>query len=158
MTTVKEDPFVTPPPSEKGSITPTPLEDKDVVVYDPITVPPLAERTKAFDTGYGPITDALCNLFRIRGKAHRSESLDEVATQPSVYDTPQAEFFQPRADWEVGHSSRATADCRTLTRSTQSSAGAGERNKWLSERLTLKSSAGSASCSLPSVSHIRSTR
>lgn len=114
MTTVKKDPFVTPPPSEKGSVSPTPLEDKDVVVYDPITVPPLAERTKAFDTGYGPITDALCNLFRIRGKAHRSESLDEVATQPSVYDTPQAEFFQPRADWEVGHSSRNNADCKNI--------------------------------------------
>lgn len=61
----------------------------------------LADRPKAYTSGRGPITDNFLNFFRIKGKHRDSEALDDVATQPSVYDGPQAEHYQPRDDWEV---------------------------------------------------------
>jgi hypothetical protein len=61
----------------------------------------LADRPKAYTTGRGPITDNFLNFFRIKGKHRDSEALDDIATQPSVYDGPQAQHYQPRDDWEV---------------------------------------------------------
>lgn len=60
---------------------------------------PLASRTTAYNVTTGPVTDALYSFLGIRKR--RGTDLDEVATQPSVFDTDQAEFYQPRADWEV---------------------------------------------------------
>ena len=60
---------------------------------------PLASRKTAYNVTTGPVTDALYSFLRIRKR--KGTDLDEVATQPSVYDTDQAEFYQPRADWEV---------------------------------------------------------
>ena len=61
----------------------------------------LADRPRAYAIGRGPVTDAFLKFFRLRGKHRDSEALDDVATQPSVYDGPHAGFYQPRADWEV---------------------------------------------------------
>lgn len=74
--------------SEKGSGTLTPSEKA-----------PLASRKTPYNVVTGPVTDALYSFLRIRKR--RVDDLDEVATQPSVYDTDQAEFYQPRDDWEV---------------------------------------------------------
>jgi hypothetical protein len=60
----------------------------------------LADRTTAYHVQHGPITDALVNFFRISRKHHDTSALDDIATQPSVYDGPQAAHYQPRADWE----------------------------------------------------------
>lgn len=59
----------------------------------------LASRSTAYNVVTGPVTDALYHVLGIRKR--NPQDLDEVATQPSVYDTTQAEFYQPRADWEV---------------------------------------------------------
>lgn len=74
--------------SDKGSGTLTPQEKA-----------PLASRKTPYNVVTGPVTDALYSFLRIRQR--KVEDLDEVATQPSVYDTAQAEFYQPRSDWEV---------------------------------------------------------
>lgn len=76
--------------SEKGSGTLTPNEKE-----------PLASRKYPYNVTTGPVTDALYSFLRIRKR--KAEDLDEVATQPSVYDTDQAEFYQPRSDWEVSN-------------------------------------------------------
>jgi hypothetical protein len=60
---------------------------------------PLAGRQTAYNVVTGPVTDALYHVLGIRKR--NGQDLDEVATQPSVYDTAQAEFYQPRSDWEV---------------------------------------------------------
>jgi hypothetical protein len=60
---------------------------------------PLASRQTAYNVVTGPVTDALYHVLGIRKR--NGQDLDEIATQPSVYDTAQAEFYQPRADWEV---------------------------------------------------------
>jgi hypothetical protein len=60
----------------------------------------LATRSRAYPTNRGPITDAFINFFSIKGKHRDSEALDDIATQPSVYDGEQAQFYQPRDDWE----------------------------------------------------------
>lgn len=60
---------------------------------------PLASRKTAYNVTTGPVTDALYSFLGIRKRV--AEDLDEVATQPSVYDTDQAEYYQPKADWEV---------------------------------------------------------
>ena len=74
--------------SEKGSGTLTPNEKE-----------PLASRKYPYNVVTGPVTDALYSVLGIRKR--KSEDLDEVATQPSVFDTDQAEFYQPRSDWEA---------------------------------------------------------
>jgi hypothetical protein len=60
----------------------------------------LASRPNAYPTKRGPVTDAVVNFFSLRRKHHDTELLDDIATQPSVYDTEQAEHYQPRDDWE----------------------------------------------------------
>jgi hypothetical protein len=60
---------------------------------------PLASRKTAYNAVRGPVTDAIYSFLRLQKR--NGQDLDEVATQPSVYDTEQAEFYQPRADWEV---------------------------------------------------------
>lgn len=60
-------------------------------------IPPLAERT-AVDSD-SSITASLARFLRLR-KRKAFDGLDEVATQPSVYDTEQAAHYTPRADWE----------------------------------------------------------
>lgn len=77
--------------SEKGSGTLTPNEKE-----------PLASRKYPYNVVTGPVTDAMYSFLRIRPR--KAEDLDEVATQPSVFDTDQAEFYQPRSDWEVSRS------------------------------------------------------
>lgn len=69
----------------------------------PSSKAPLASRPTAYNVVTGPVTDALYHVLGIRKR--NGQDLDEVATQPSVYDTAQAEFYQPRADWEVSHCS-----------------------------------------------------
>lgn len=58
----------------------------------------LAERDRAYPIKRGPVTDAIFRLFK--RKQGEKDFLDDIATQPSVYDGPQAEHYQPRADWE----------------------------------------------------------
>ena len=60
----------------------------------------LADRTTAYHTTHGPVTDAILNLFSFNRKQHDTSALDDIATQPSVYDGPQAAHYQPRDDWE----------------------------------------------------------
>lgn len=60
--------------------------------------PPLATR-EALDSD-NTLTNHLLQLLRIR-KRKAYDCLDEVATQPSVYDTEQSEYYTPRADYEV---------------------------------------------------------
>jgi hypothetical protein len=60
----------------------------------------LASRPNAYPTKRGPVTDAVVNFFSLRRKDRDTELLDDIATQPSVFDTEQAEHYQPRADWE----------------------------------------------------------
>jgi hypothetical protein len=62
-------------------------------------IPDLAVRKHAYDSDLGPVSDWFAHHLHIRRR--RAADLDDVATQPSVYDTDQAEFFQPRDDWEV---------------------------------------------------------
>ncbi len=65
--------------------------------------PPLAARAQLHETGRGPVTDAFCSFFDIKSRGHQdSEVLDDIATQPSVFDGPQADFYQPPHNWEVG--------------------------------------------------------
>ena len=61
-------------------------------------VPPLATRKAAYDSDLQPITDWFAHHLHIRRR--REGDLDDIATQHSVFDTDQAAFFQPRADWE----------------------------------------------------------
>jgi hypothetical protein len=44
--------------------------------------------------------DAILRLLRLR-KRRPDHDLDSVATQSSVFDTDQAEFYRPKHDWEV---------------------------------------------------------
>jgi len=67
--------------------------------HTPGSKAPLASRQTAYNVVTGPVTDALYHFLGIRKR--NGQDLDEVATQPSVYDTAQAKFCQPRADWEV---------------------------------------------------------
>lgn len=60
----------------------------------------LADRTTAYHISRGPITDAVTNFFSVKGKGKDTSALDDIATQPSVYDGPHASHYQPRADWE----------------------------------------------------------
>lgn len=61
----------------------------------------LADRPTPYIASGRPITDSIVNFFRLKGKHRDSEVLDDIATQPSVYDGPLAHHYQPRADWEV---------------------------------------------------------
>ena len=58
----------------------------------------LAERSHAYPIRYGRVTDAFLRLFQT--KRYDTEFLDDIATQPSVYDGEQAQYYQPRDDWE----------------------------------------------------------
>lgn len=58
---------------------------------------PLASRE--FVDSDNTISDSLLKLLRIR-KRSLLDSLDGVATQPSVYDGPLASNYTPRLDWE----------------------------------------------------------
>lgn len=60
-------------------------------------IPPLATRV-AIDAD-NSITNHLLLFLRIR-KRKAFDGLDEVATQPSVFDTEQAEHYRPIASWE----------------------------------------------------------
>ncbi len=87
--------------SDKSS----PSESKEDVVYmdsraTSISVDkyPLAERTSSDPAS--SLGDAVLRLLRLRAK-RPEHSLDSVATQNSVFDTEQGEYYQPRADWEV---------------------------------------------------------
>lgn len=60
-------------------------------------IPPLADRA-ALDSD-NSFTNHLLLFFRIR-KRRAFDGLDEVATQPSVFDTEQADFYRPIATWE----------------------------------------------------------
>jgi len=96
----------------------------------------LADRPKAYTTGRGPITDNFLNFFRIKGKHRDSEALDDIATQPSVYDGPQAQHYQPRDDWEVRYATCSWygADSRTSKHSIRRSGGHGEKSRKRSAR------------------------
>jgi hypothetical protein len=63
-------------------------------------IPPLADRA-AVDSD-SSITNHILLFLRLR-KRKTFDGLDEVATQPSVYDTEQAEFYRPIAAWENIH-------------------------------------------------------
>jgi hypothetical protein len=80
---------------------PDDISDKEAGsgTYTPTGKAPLASRRTAYNVVTGPVTDALYHVLRIRKR--NGQDLDEVATQPSVFDTEQAEFYQPKADWEV---------------------------------------------------------
>ncbi|WWC72811.1 uncharacterized protein I206_106775 [Kwoniella pini CBS 10737] len=79
------------------------IDDKSLELVTPPSGrvnPPLASRVRPYDTGAGPVTDAILNFLRIKGKHRDSEALDDIATQPSVYDGQHAEYYKPREDWE----------------------------------------------------------
>ena len=64
----------------------------------------LASRSRPYETGpHGPITEALLHFLWI--KRRRVEDLDDIATQPSVYDRDHAEYYIPKEEWEVSTSS-----------------------------------------------------
>jgi hypothetical protein len=82
-----------------GRITPTdPINEKAGSEISHSST--LASRPNAYPTKRGPVTDAVVNFFSLRRKHRDTELLDDIATQPSVYDTEQAEHYQPRDDWE----------------------------------------------------------
>ncbi len=60
-------------------------------------VAPLASRE--FVDSDGTVTSAFLKALRLR-KRGALDSLDGVATQPSVYDGPLADHYRPREDWE----------------------------------------------------------
>lgn len=138
---------------------PDDLSDKESGsgVHTPTSKAPLASRQTAYNIVTGPVTDALYHVLGIRKR--NGQDLDEVATQPSVYDTAQAEFYQPRADWEVCHLyafllSMRDLQCRTLSNSILISGGLGRKRIRRFGRLIERSSHGSLSCSSVSVSHL----
>lgn len=99
----------------------------------------LASRKHAYDSDLGPVTDWFAHHLHIRRR--RLADLDDVATQQSVFDTDQAEFFQPRDDWEVCSGTRLTCRktpliCRTSRPSTPNSGGLGARRRERSAKLT----------------------
>lgn len=61
----------------------------------------LASRQSPYTPYKGPITDVVYHYLRVRRR--KTSDLDEIATQPSVYDTDRAEFYQPKPDWEVSY-------------------------------------------------------
>lgn len=72
-------------------------EKADSAISDSLN---LADRKTAYHVNRGPITDAVVNFFSIKRKYHDTSALDDIATQPSVYDGAQASHYQPRDDWE----------------------------------------------------------
>ena len=60
-------------------------------------VAPLA--TREFVDSDGTLTDSFLKALRLRRRT-ALDSLDGVATQPSVFDGPLASNYTPRADWE----------------------------------------------------------
>mgnify|MGYP006876499409 CR=1 FL=1 len=97
-------------PREKELAPSTPESDLKVTLPDPesgYSTPRkaesllLADRPTAYIQRRGPITDSIINFFKIRRNKGEKTDLDDIATQPSVFDGPHAEFYQPRADWEV---------------------------------------------------------
>lgn len=110
---------------------------------------PLATRKKPYDSSekLGPITEALLHWFWI--KRRRVEDLDDIATQPSVFDTDHAEYYRPKETWEVGAIQLLVADERTIKRSIRLSDGLGGRSKRPRARSTSRSLPGSSSCSSP---------
>ena len=115
----------------------------------------LADRTTAYVTDKGPIVASVIDFFRFKRTQAEKDALEDIATQPSVFDGPHAEFYQPRADWEVG-SIRYTwyrAEVRISKHLTLPFDGRGGKRKLRSERWIGKSSHGSVSCSLLWVSH-----
>ena len=119
-------------------------------------IPDLASRKQAYDSDLGPVTDWFAHHLHIRRR--KTADLDDVATQPSVFDTDQAEFFQPRDDWEVSCTSITCSTSvmrlkggqlivdRILPLSTPSSAGHGAKRKGHSVLSISRSLPGSSSC------------
>lgn len=62
--------------------------------------PKLADRSRPYPIQRGPVTDTVIRFFTLRNKHLDTEFLDDIATQPSVYDGEQAHHYQPRDDWE----------------------------------------------------------
>lgn len=60
-------------------------------------IPPLA--TREFIDSDNTLCDALLKTLRLRRRS-ALDSLDEVATQPSVYDGPLASNYAPCSEWE----------------------------------------------------------
>jgi hypothetical protein len=104
---------------------------------------PLASRQTAYNVVTGPVTDALYHVLGLRKR--NGQDLDEIATQPSVYDTAQAEFYQPRADWEVSLGLCVTylLTNRTSSSSIRISGGPGGKKTRLSGKLIEKYLPGS---------------
>ena len=100
MTAIVEPKDIHPEDVLPGEL-PDDISDKEAGsgTYTPTSKGPLASRQTAYIVVTGPVTDALYHVLGIRKR--NAQDLDEVATRPSVYDTAQAEFYQPRADWEV---------------------------------------------------------
>lgn len=89
----------TPSEESSGQFTPPdPITEKAASEISHTST--LASRPHAYPTKRGPVTDAVVNFFSIRRKYRDTELLDDIATQPSVYDGEQAQHYQPRADWE----------------------------------------------------------
>ena len=65
---------------------------------DSIEKVPLADR--ATQDPSSSLGDAILRLLRLR-KRRPEHDLDSIATQSSVFDTEQAEFYKPKDDWEV---------------------------------------------------------
>jgi hypothetical protein len=100
MSTIVKPEDVRPEDVRPGEV-PDDISEKEASsgTLTPNSKSPLASRQTAYNVVTGPVTDALYHVLGIRKR--NGQDLDEVATQPSVYDTAQAEFYQPRADWEV---------------------------------------------------------
>lgn len=100
MTTTVNPKDILPEDVQPGQF-PDDLSEKEFGngAHTPTRKAQLASRSTAYNVVTGPVTDALYHVLGIRKR--NTQDLDEVATQPSVYDTAQAEFYQPRADWEV---------------------------------------------------------
>ncbi|CED82286.1 Permease of the major facilitator superfamily [Phaffia rhodozyma] len=93
------------PSARSNSVTSTiSAEDKklyDDKVIDQVVlasdIPPLADRASI--DGNATIGSKILIALRLK-KRPAVHGLDSIATQPSVYDTAQAEFYKPRSDWE----------------------------------------------------------
>lgn len=82
------------------STPPTKAESSDIPAETEQHHQNLASRKTAYHQSRGPVTDALLNLFRIHGRGRDTSALDDIATQPSVFDGEHAKHYQPREDWE----------------------------------------------------------
>ena len=78
-----------------GHTTPTTFDDGK---FEGALGSNLAERDRVYPIPRGRVTDAFLRLFRT--KRYDIGFLDDIATQPSVYDGEQAQHYQSRADGE----------------------------------------------------------